>query len=142
MVCLVSLLAAKNFRVVSFRDFNIEEAKKCTTPRQTLFRYLSLSLFPFLRLCSMFLTRRVSNLVPPCPHDLHLRQSPSIHLHPNIHNLQESNHHSHCLWRSSLVRRLSHRSRTPVLWTHGVEFGSECLGRYQCCVGELCFCAT
>jgi len=30
LVCLISLLAAKNFRVVSFRDFNIEEAKKCT----------------------------------------------------------------------------------------------------------------
>ena len=44
MVCLVSLLAAKNFRVVSFRDFNIEEAKKCTTPRQPLFRYLTIAL--------------------------------------------------------------------------------------------------
>ena len=29
MVCLFSLLAAKNFRAISFRDFNIEEARKC-----------------------------------------------------------------------------------------------------------------
>jgi hypothetical protein len=35
IVCLVSLLAGKNFRVVSFRDFNVEEARKCTQASET-----------------------------------------------------------------------------------------------------------
>jgi len=35
MVCLVSLLAGKNFRAISFRDFNIEEARKCTQVSET-----------------------------------------------------------------------------------------------------------
>src|SRR5271154_3804094 len=35
IVCLVSLLAAKNFRAISFRDFNIEEARKCTQVSET-----------------------------------------------------------------------------------------------------------
>ena len=29
IVCLVCLLSAKNFRVISFRDFNADEARKC-----------------------------------------------------------------------------------------------------------------
>ena len=31
VVCLLSLLVAKNSRVISFRDFNADEAKKCTS---------------------------------------------------------------------------------------------------------------
>ena len=30
IVCLVSLVAARNSRVISFRDFDFEEARKCT----------------------------------------------------------------------------------------------------------------
>lgn len=87
MVCLISLLAAKNFRVVSFRDFNIEEARKCTPSTSPL-------------LTSTYITNalcRVTNLLSPRPNDLHLRQSITIHLHPNLHNLQKPHYNPHRL---------------------------------------------
>jgi hypothetical protein len=36
IVCLVSLFLAKNFRAITFREFNTEEARKCLLPASDL----------------------------------------------------------------------------------------------------------
>jgi len=118
MVCLISLLIAKNFRAISFRDFNTDEARKCII--HELNKYLRLTL-----LC------RVSDILSSRINDLHVCEGSSIYFHPDIHNIQELDDHSYCVWRSALVRRFCHRTCVAVLWLDGFVVDCFCMGGYQ-----------
>jgi hypothetical protein len=123
MVCLVSLLVAKNVRTISFRDFNIDEAKKCS----------------FLNEGLLLTASRVAHIVPPRSHDIHLCQGPPIYLNPNLHHLQKLDNHPYCLRRSPLVWWLSYWTGLTLIRIDGLVFCGIRLGRYQSSNWKLLF---
>lgn len=85
MVCVIAIQTCKSAGVISYRDFNSDEAKKCEStavgPAQPGPARLTLT------------RPRVPHLRPFDRDDLHQHQSLAISLDPRLHHLQESDDH-------------------------------------------------
>jgi hypothetical protein len=120
VVCIVAISFCKASGIITYRDFNSEEARKC-------------------KWSSKSETTTLANLsrVPHCPsphwHDLHEHLGAQVPLDSRLHHLQEPDYHSHRIRRGAVVRWLRHPHGPFLIRSDDSQLRHRSLGRYSAC---------
>lgn len=120
MVCVAAISACKTAGVITYRDFKVDEAKKCKNVR-TMLQETEIDM------------ARVSYLTPPNCYDLHQYLGPAIPLDSGLHYFQELDNHLDCIRRGIVVRWSGLFHGLVLVWLDGTQFDHRCLGRHQAC---------
>ena len=111
----MAIQSFKSSGVIQFRDFNIEEARKCNVSPDV----------PNLRRLTY---QRVPNLAPSDRNDLHRNLGAEVPVHSSVYDIQELDNHSHRIWRGAMVRGFSYAHYALLLRPHGTQLHRGCVG--------------
>ena len=91
VVCVIAIQVCKSFGIIQYRDFNVDEAKKCEQNVAPGPRFQRLTAF------------RVPRVIISHRHDIHQYQGPPIPFDSCLHYLQKFDDHTDCLRRGPMV---------------------------------------
>ena len=120
VVCIVAIQACKSLDIITYRDFNTDEARKCNSPA-----------FSLLDIVPADFSLRVSRVPTSGRHDIHRHKSPAIPFHSRIHDLQESHNYHNRIRRGLVVWWLRDWHDADVFWVDGYQLDHCGLGRYS-----------
>ena len=96
VVCVIAIQCCKSFGIIQYRDFNVDEAKKCEHDVLLGRRFQQLTAF------------RVPRIIISHCYDIYEHQGPPIPLDSCLHHLQKFNDHINRLRRGLMVWWLCH----------------------------------
>lgn len=117
MVCVVAIAACKAAGIITYRDFKMDEAKKCKEH------------YGFHTLITN--RHRVPHFARFDCHDLLEYLGLAIPLDSGLYYFQEFDYHFNCVWGGAMVWWRRHINGSILFWLDGIQLTHRCVGRYQ-----------